>query len=168
MFVENVSLFSQFLIMMAFNKYKNQLKGISNAVEATSKEEDIHARFGFEIVNIIKTENPDWWDKETTSNINKQCREAFKAESAIIDWIYGSVDLDFLPKATVKEFIKNRFNESLQAIDLKPIFDVDAEAIKDTEWFNDEIMGTKNVDFFVKRSTAYTKRTKAFTSEDLF
>jgi len=46
MFVENVSLFSQFLIMMAFNKHKNVLKGISNAVEATSKEEDIHARFG--------------------------------------------------------------------------------------------------------------------------
>ena len=59
MFVENVSLFSQFLIMMAFNKHKNVLKGISNAVEATSKEEDIHARFGFELVNIIKSENPE-------------------------------------------------------------------------------------------------------------
>jgi len=56
MFVENVSLFSQFLIMMSFNKHRNVLKGISNAVEATSKEEDIHARFGFDIVNIIKKE----------------------------------------------------------------------------------------------------------------
>lgn len=45
MFIENVSLFSQFLIMMAFNKHKNVLKGISNAVEATSKEEDVHRTF---------------------------------------------------------------------------------------------------------------------------
>lgn len=168
MFVENVSLFSQFLIMMAFNKHKNLLKGISNAVEATSKEEDVHARFGFELVNIIKQEHPDWWDKETVNTINRLCREAFKAESGIVDWIYGDVDLDFLPKDTVKEFLKHRFNQSLNAIDLKSIYEVDPQAIKDTEWFVEEMLSTKNIDFFVKRSTAYSKKTKAFTEDDLF
>ena len=168
MFVENVSLFSQFLIMMAFNKHKNVLKGISNAVSATQKEEDIHARFGFELVNIIKEENPDWWNKETIANINKQCKEACKAENAIIDWIYDQGDLDFLPKETVKEFIKHRFNQSLNAIDLKSIFTVDEKAVKDTEWFMDEMTTTSNVDFFYKRATAYTKKTKSFTSDDLF
>lgn len=168
MFVENVSLFSQFLIMMAFNKHRNLLKGISNAVEATSKEEDIHARFGFEIVNIIKSENPEWWNKDTIGEINRLCKEAFKAESAIVDWIYGDSDLDFLPKETVKEFLKHRFNQSLQAIDVKPLYEVDAAAVKSTDWFVEEILSTKNVDFFVKRSTAYSKKTKAFTEDDLF
>jgi len=168
MFVENVSLFSQFLIMMAFNKHKNVLKGISNAVEATSKEEDIHARFGFELVNIIKEENPEWWDKDTINEINRLCREAFKAESAIVDWIYGDSDLDFLPKETVREFVKHRFNESLKAIDLKPIYEVDDEQVRKTDWFVEEILSTKNIDFFVKRSTAYSKKTKAFTEDDLF
>jgi len=168
MFVENVSLFSQFLIMMAFNKHKNLLKGISNAVEATSKEEDIHARFGFELVNIIKTENPDWWNKETTNEINRLCKEAYKAESMIVDWIYGDSDLDFLPKETVKEFLKHRFNQSLEAIGLKSLYEVDRETVKSTEWFTEEILSTKNIDFFVKRSTAYSKKTKAFTGDDLF
>ena len=168
MFVENVSLFSQFLIMMAFNKHKNVLKGISNAVEATSKEEDIHARFGFELVNIIKSENPEWWNKDTISEINGLCREAYKAEAMIVDWIYGDSDLDFLPKQTVKEFLKHRFNQSLQAIDLKPIYETDTAAVKSTDWFVEEILSTKNIDFFVKRSTAYSKKTKAFTSDDLF
>ena len=168
MFVENVSLFSQFLIMMAFNKHRNLLKGISNAVEATSKEEDIHARFGFEIVNIIKSENPEWWNKDTIGEINRLCKEAFKAEAAIVDWIYCDSDLDFLPKETVKEFIKHRFNQSLQAIDVKPLYEVDAAAVKSTDWFVEEILSTKNVDFFVKRSTAYSKKTKAFTEDDLF
>ena len=54
LFIEHVSLFSQFLIMMSFNKDKNMLKGISNVVEATSKEEDIHGNFGAEIINIIR------------------------------------------------------------------------------------------------------------------
>ena len=168
MFVENVSLFSQFLIMMSFNKHKNLLKGISNAVEATSKEEDIHARFGFELVNIIKEENPEWWDKDTINEINRLCREAFRAESAIVDWIYDDSNLDFLPKETVKEFLKHRFNESLEAIGLKPIYDVDREQIRSTDWFVEEILSTKNIDFFVKRSTAYSKKTKAFTEDDLF
>ena len=168
MFVENVSLFSQFLIMMAFNKHRNLLKGISNAVEATSKEEDIHARFGFEIVNIIKSENPEWWNKDTIGEINRLCKEAFKAEAAIVDWIYCDSDLDFLPKETVKEFIKHRFNQSLQAIDVKPLYEVDTAAVKSTDWFVEEILSTKNVDFFVKRSTAYSKKTRAFTEDDLF
>jgi ribonucleoside-diphosphate reductase beta chain len=168
MFVENVSLFSQFLIMMAFNKHKNVLKGISNAVEATSKEEDLHAKFGFELVNIIKSENPTWWDKDTIHTVNAMAKDAFKAESAIVDWIYGDTELDFLPKETVKEFLKHRFNQSLNAIDLKSLYDVDPQAIVDTEWFVEEMLSTKNVDFFVKRSTAYSKKTKSFTSDDLF
>lgn len=168
MFVENVSLFSQFLIMMAFNKHRNVLKGISNAVEATSKEEDIHARFGFELVNIIKAENPDWWDKESITEVNRLAREAYKAEASIVDWIYGETDLDFLPKETVKEFLKHRFNQSLQAIELKPIYDTNEETIRSTDWFVEEILSTKNHDFFVKRGTAYSKKTKAFTEDDLF
>lgn len=168
MFIENVSLFSQFLIMMAFNKHKNVLKGISNAVEATSKEEDVHARFGFDLVNIIREENPNWFDRDTVNTVNSLAREAFKAESAIVDWIYGDEDLEFLPKHTVKEFLKQRFNQSLVAIGMKPIYTVEPQAIEDTMWFIEETLSTKNVDFFVKRSTAYSKKSKAFTSDDLF
>lgn len=168
MFVENVSLFSQFLIMMAFNKHKNVLKGISNAVEATSKEEDIHARFGFELVNIIRSENPDWFDNDTIKEVNRLCREAYKAEASIVDWIYGDSDLDFLPKSTVKEFLKHRFNQSLKAIDMKPLYEVDEKVIESTDWFVEEILSTKNVDFFVKRSTSYSKFSKSFTEDDLF
>jgi ribonucleotide reductase beta subunit family protein with ferritin-like domain len=168
MFVENVSLFSQFLIMMAFNKHKNLLKGISNAVSATQKEEDIHARFGFELVNVIKAENPDWWDKDTISNIIKQCKDAYKAEVAIVDWIYGDHELDFLPKEVVKEFLKHRFNQSLQAIDIKPIYEINEEMVKSTDWFIEESLTTTNVDFFVKRATTYSKKTKSFSEDDLF
>jgi len=59
LFIEHVSLFSQFLIMMSFNKEKNIFKGISNVVEGTSKEEDIHGNFSVELTNMIKSENPE-------------------------------------------------------------------------------------------------------------
>jgi ribonucleoside-diphosphate reductase beta chain len=168
MFVENTSLFSQFLIMMAFNKHKNMLKGISNAVEATSKEEDIHARFGFDLVNIIKSENPTWFSQDVQDEIVDACLQAYAAEEEIIDWIYGDIDLDFLPKALVKEFTKDRFNQSMRAIGLNNVFETNKELLKQTAWFVEETLNTKNIDFFVKRSVAYSKKLKSFTEDDLF
>lgn len=168
LFIEHVSLFSQFLIIMAFNKYKNMLKGISNVVEATSKEEQIHGDFGIDVIKIIKEENPEWFDEGYNSMIQEICREAFTAESRIVDWIFENGELDFLPKAVVNEFIKNRFNNSLESIGIEKIFDVDQDLLAQTEWFDDEIIGTKHGDFFVKRSINYSKRTQSITSDDLF
>lgn len=168
MFVESVSLFSQFLIMMSFNKHKNVLKGISNAVEATSKEEDIHARFGFDIVNIIKKENTGWFNELMIEEVKNLVLEANQVEAEIIDWIYGNIDLDFLPKAVVKEFVKDRFNKAMNAIGLESVFEINQDMVKETAWFAEEMLSTKNVDFFVKRSTAYSKKTKSFTEDDLF
>lgn len=168
LFIEHVSLFSQFLIIMAFNKHKNMLKGISNVVEATSKEEQIHGDFGIDVIKIIKEENPEWFDEGYKSMIQEICREAFNSESRIVDWIFEEGELDFLPKAVVNEFIKNRFNNSLESIGIGKIFEIDQKLLNQTEWFDDEIIGTKHGDFFVKRSINYSKRTQSITSDDLF
>jgi len=168
LFIEHVSLFSQFLIIMAFNKHKNMLKGISNAVEATSKEEQIHGDFGIDIIKILQQENPDWFDDGYKRMIQDVCREAYEAESKIVDWIFEAGELEFLPKKVVEEFIKNRFNKSLESIGIAKIFDVNEAILQETEWFDDEIIGTKHGDFFVKRSINYSKRTQSITSEDLF
>lgn len=168
LFIEHVSLFSQFLIIMAFNKHRNMLKGISNVVEATSKEEQIHGDFGIDVIKIIKNENPSWFNEEHDVLVKALCEEAYESESKIIDWIFEAGELDFLPKDVIKEFIKNRFNNSLESIGTGKVFDIDESLIAQTEWFDDEIIGTKHGDFFVKRSINYSKRTKSITSDDLF
>jgi ribonucleoside-diphosphate reductase beta chain len=168
LFVEHVSLFSQFLIMMSFNKHRNLFKGISNAVEATSKEENIHGLFGIDVINIIKKEHPEWFDKECEEFIIKACEEAYEAESKIIDWIYEAGELEFLPAANVKEFVKHRFNNSLASIGLPRIFEVSEALLEETDWFDNEVIATKHVDFFNKRSINYNKRSASVTSEDLF
>tara|TARA_Y100000589_G_scaffold157676_1_gene150197 strand:+ start:131 stop:1405 length:1275 start_codon:yes stop_codon:yes gene_type:complete len=168
LFIEHVSLFSQFLIIMAFNKHKNMLKGVSNVVEATSKEEQIHGDFGIDLIKIVKEEKPEWFDKEFEERIQDLCLRAYKAESGIIDWIFEKGDLDFLPKAQVNEFIKDRFNRSLESIGVNKMFECNESLLLETEWFNDEIIGTKHGDFFDKRSINYSKRTQSITSDDLF
>jgi ribonucleoside-diphosphate reductase beta chain len=168
LFIEHVSLFSQFLIIMSFNKYRNIFKGISNAVEATSKEEQIHGLFGIDVINIIKSEHPDWFDKEYEDVIIESCKEAFESEKKVVDWILEMGEIDFMPKNVVLEFIKNRFNNSLASIGIQRIFEVDKTLLEKTDWFDDEVIATKHGDFFVKRSINYNKRNQSVTGDDLF
>lgn len=168
LFIEHVSLFSQFLIMMSFNKERNIFKGISNVVEATSKEEDIHGNFGAEIINIIKSEYPEWFDEEFEELIYSACKKAYKAECKILDWIFEQGELEFLSKYTIQHFIMNRFNNSLNKIGMKPIFEVDSNEVQKTLWFELETIASKESDFFYKRIVDYSKKQKAITEDDLF
>ena len=168
LFIEHVSLFSQFLILMSFNKEKNLFKGISNVVEATSKEEDCHGNFGVELINIIKSENPEWFDEAFESLIYSACKKAYIAECKVLDWIFEKGELDFLPKDMIKEFIKKRFNDSLNKIGMNNQFETDIEKLEPTLWFDVEIKSTKEGDFFYKKSIDYSKKTKSITNNDLF
>lgn len=168
LFIEHVSLFSQFLVIMSFNKHKNLFKGISNAVEATSKEEQIHGLFGIDLINIIKDEHPEWFDAEFEDAVIALCREALESETQVVDWIFEKGELDFMSKAVVIEFIKHRFNNSLESIGIKRIFETDPELLKESDWFYDEVIATKHGDFFNKKSINYNKKSKSITSEDLF
>jgi len=168
LFIEHVSLFSQFLIIMAFNKHRDLFKGMSNAVEATSKEEQIHGLFGIELINIIKKENPEWFGPEWEDKIKEFCLETYKTEEEIIDWIYEDGDLDFIPSLQVKEFVKHRLNKSLMSVGIDKIFEIDESVLEKTDWFDNEVIATKHTDFFNKRSINYNKRSSSVTGGDLF
>lgn len=167
-FIEHISLFSQFLIIMSFNKHKNLFSGISNVIEATSKEEQLHGEFGIDLINTIFEENPDWFGDETKQEIYDLCKQAYESEQEVLQWIYENGEIDFMPQYTVEEFIKHRLNNSLEAIGLERIFETDDEEVEKTLWFDEEIVSTKHVDFFEKRSVNYTKRSQSMTADDLF
>ncbi len=168
LFIEHVSLFSQFLIIMSFNKHKNLFKGISNAVEATSKEEQIHGLFGIDIINIIKQEHPEWFNEAFEEEVIKLCEEAFESEQQVVEWIFEKGEPDFISKAIVIEFIKQRFNNSLHSIGIRKIFTTDQKLLNESDWFYDEVIATKHGDFFNKKSINYSKKSKSITSDDLF
>ena len=167
-FIENVSLFSQFVIIKSFNKHLNCLKDIDNVVQATQKEEVIHALLGVYLIKQIQKEFPEWFNEEFYVKLYRACKKAFEAECNIIDWIFEAGELDFLPKDVVKEFVKNRFNESLEMIGGQNVFEVDQEKLEQLKWFNVEILAEVNTDFFHKKPVTYSKKVKPIKAEDLF
>jgi ribonucleoside-diphosphate reductase beta chain len=167
-FIENVSLFSQFLVIKSFNKYLNVLKDIDNVVQATQKEELIHALFGAYVIKIIQKEFPEWFNDDFYNKLQRACKKAYDAEEKIIDWMFEAGDLPFLPKDVVKEFIKHRFNDSMGLIGCPGVFEINYEKLDHVKWFNDEIYAEVNTDFFHKKPVTYSKKMQSIKAEDLF
>ena len=165
-FVENISLFSQFMMLKAFNQFKQMLKGLDNGLTASTKEEALHANFGFELINIIKKENPRLWTSELEQKVIHASEYALQTELELVDWITGGEDFSFLTVSQIKAFITKRMYDSLNTIGVTTsVIPPDTTA---TRWFEEEILLPSSVDFFNKRSTGYTKKSKAFNEEDLF
>lgn len=165
--IENTSLFSQFLIMSSFNKYKNVLSNFNTVIGATASEEMVHGNFGAHLINIIRQENPEWFDDEMERKIRRSIAKAFKAECEVLDWIFEKGELDFLSKNSIIEFMKDRFNQSLAQIAYKPQFEVDQELLEPTLFLERSLKAAPSFDFFNQKSTEYSK-TKEISEDSLW
>ena len=168
LFVENVSLFSQFYVINWFNRYRNVLKDTGQQVKYTRNEENIHALAGIKIINTIRSEHPELFDEELEQRVASESQAAFIAESNIVDWMVNGFNEKGLSAKILKEFIKNRINDSLEKIGFASAFDVDTSALEDTMWFEEELMGNNATDFFHSRPVEYSKNSQTFDAEDLF
>jgi ribonucleoside-diphosphate reductase beta chain len=168
LFVENVSLFSQFYIINWFARFKNVLKDTDQQVKYTRNEENIHALVGIKIINTIREEHPELFDEDLQERILHEAEEAFKSESKIVDWMVNGIDEDGLSADILKEFIKNRINESLSQINFPKVFKIDENLISCTTWFDEELLGNNMTDFFHSRPVEYSKKNQSFSEDDLF
>lgn len=168
LFIENVSLFSQFLIVMMINQNKSMLKGISNVIASTALEENLHSKLGADIIKILRTERPEWFDHALDLRIDELVTQSYQAEKQIIDWIFELGEIESVSKYQLKEYIKNRYNTGLQDAGFPSKFEVDLQSIEPTEFFDLQVATTTHVDFFSKRSSNYTKKSQSFDSNSLF
>lgn len=168
LFVENVSLFSQFYVINWFARHKNVLKDTDQQVKYTRNEENIHALVGIKIINTIRNEYPDLFDDELVEKIVSEAKEAFESEAKIIDWMVNGIKEEGLSATILKEFVKNRINESLTQIKFPKAFEVDKEILSSTMWFEEELLGNNMTDFFHSRPTEYSKKNQSFSEDDLF
>jgi ribonucleoside-diphosphate reductase beta chain len=168
LFVENVSLFSQFYIVMHFNRNRAVLKDCAQQVQYTRNEELLHAQVGIKIINTLREEYPELFDEELQQRIQNECIDSLKAESKVIDWIMGTYARPGLDANILKAFIAKRMKDSIDQIGFDSSAIVyDPELVKKTFWFDEELLGTNMTDFFQKRPVEYSKG-QAITADDLF
>lgn len=168
LFVENVSLFSQFYVINWFARFKNVLKDTDQQVKYTRNEENIHALVGIQIINTIRNEYPDLFDDELVEKVIEEAKEAYESESKIIDWMVNGIQEEGLSASVLKEFVKGRINDSLKQIKFPKAFEIDKKLLSATKWFEEELLGNNMTDFFHSRPVEYSKKNQSFTEDDLF
>lgn len=168
LFVENISLFSQFYTINFFGRYKNAMKDTNKQVEYTSREEDLHAKIGIRLIQDIKSEFPDLFDDELKEKILHEAEQAVKYECEIVEWIVNGYEHDRLNSELVKNFLKKRMNDSLLSIGYDKLFEVDEDELEKTTWFNEQLYGNNATDFFNSRPVEYSKKSQSFDEDDLF
>lgn len=166
LFVENVSLFSQFYVVMWFNRHKNILKDTAQQISYTRQEEDIHSKIGIKLINTLREEYPELFDQELIDRVYNETQVAFKAESKVIHWILGDYKDENISTEILENYIKGRLDDSLKAIGFEPQFN--EEKLSETLWMDEEVLGNNMVDFFHSRPTDYAKKNKVYNEEDLF
>lgn len=168
LFIENLSLFSQFYTVNWFGKFKNVLKDTVSQVSYSFREEDLHQLGGVKIINAIKEEFPDIFDEELENRIREECILGLQYETRVIDWILGDFEHEFLNKNVLNEFIKNRLNKALNGIGYGEPFSVDTELLRKTHWFDELLIGGSFNDFFHAKPTDYGIANHSFNEEELF
>jgi ribonucleoside-diphosphate reductase beta chain len=165
--VENASLFSQFLIVSSFKKYKNVMTNFNSVISATAREEDLHAKFGIDLIIIIRKENPEWFDDDMEKKVRRNIAKAYIAECEVLDWIFEEGELDFLPKRDIQEYLKSRFNNSLKMMGYADEFDLDESLLASSNYLDVQLSATSSFDFFNEKSTDYSQNT-AFDEEEIW
>ncbi|MFA7472330.1 MAG: ribonucleotide-diphosphate reductase subunit beta [Spirosomataceae bacterium] len=166
--IENVSLFSQFAIILSYTRFKGLMKNVSNIIAWTSIDEQIHANAGIYLVNKIKEEFPEMFDDQMMDDIQRLVKMSIEVETRIIDWIFAEGEIDTLSKDELINFMKYRADDSLKKIDINPLFNVNPADLTLMHWFEEEVFANSLDDFFAKRPVDYTKHDKSISAYDLF
>ena len=84
-------------------------------------------------------------------------------ETKLIRDIFSGSTLPNLTEIQVVNYMKNRANDSLKKLGLKPIFDIDDKLLAETKWFDLESNATQFTDFLAgSRPTDYAKNMVVF------
>lgn len=143
--IENVSLFSQFAIILSFTRFRGLMKNTSNIIAWTSVDEQVHANAGIYIVNKIKEEYPDFFDEETITHIKETVKNSLEVESKILDWIFEDGELETVKKKDLLNFMKFRIDDSMQKIGMDTIYNISAEEYAPLRWFEEEVFVIRKV-----------------------
>ena len=156
-FTEGVNLFSSFAVLMSF-QLRNLMKGTSQIVEWSVRDESLHSRAGCWLFRTLLSEKSELNTDELRSKIIEACHLSVKLEFDFIDKAFEMGEVEGLNVDQLKNFIKARANEKMVELGYNVIYnDINPNLLKQMEWFGHLTSGKTHQDFFAGRVTAYAK-----------
>ena len=79
--MEGIFFYTGFVMILSFHR-RNLMKGIGEQFQYILRDESIHLNFGIDLINGIKTENPELWTPEFQQKMVDRIRESVELEIA--------------------------------------------------------------------------------------
>ena len=147
--MEGIFFYAGFAMMLAL-KRRNKMVGIGQQFEYIMRDESLHLAFGCDLINTIKTENPEIWTEEFKNEITELIKKSVELEKdyardACPDGIVGINSNQFC------EYVEYIADRRLERIDLPKIYRTE----NPLPWMSQATDLTKEKNFFETRVTEY-------------
>lgn len=151
-FMEGVSLFSSFAILMNFPRL-GKLKGVGQIVTWSIRDETLHSRGVCQLFRDYISENRQLWTPELRAKLTEACREMVRLEDAFIDTCFDMGPVPGLSAQQVKEYIRYTADRKLNDLGLDAVYHVQ----NPLNWLDVMVNAKEHANFFESRATEYAK-----------
>jgi ribonucleoside-diphosphate reductase beta chain len=146
--IEGLFFFAAFAYVYFFRS-KGLLHGLAAGTNWVFRDESCHLEFAFEVVNVVRAQEPDLWDAELEKNIVTMLHEAVDAEAQFAeDLLAGGVA--GLSLRDMRQYLGYVADSRLQRLGIAPVFNA-----KNPFSFMDLQDVQELTNFFERRVSAY-------------
>jgi len=104
-----------------FLRSKGLLNGLATGTNWVFRDESLHIAFAYEIVNVIRREYPDLFDKELKKNVAEMMKEAVACEFAFAEDILSG-GIAGMPLTDMQKYLEYIADQRLRLLDMEPIY----------------------------------------------
>ena len=147
--MEGIFFYTGFVMVLSLHR-RNLMTGIGEQFQYILRDETIHLNFGIDLINGIRSENPELWDQGFQDQVVADVREAVELEIA-----YAS---DCLPRGIMglnanlfRDYVQHIADRRLERIGLP----VQYHSSNPFPWMSETIDLAKEKNFFETRVTEY-------------
>ena len=164
-FTEGMFLFSSFVMLLNYPRH-GLMKGMGQIVTWSILDEQKHVEGLTQLFRTIITENKEWWNDHTKSEIYSTAELMTGLEEDFIDYVFGSKgSFHELEKEDLKLYIRYIVDRRLKALGLKGIYGIDENPLP---WVDAMIASQNHENFFESRATSYAKGALTGTWSDVW
>lgn len=151
-FMEGVSLFSSFAILMHFPRM-GKLKGVGQIVTWSIRDETLHSRGVCQLFRDLISENKHLWTTDLQQTLYSACKDMVSLEDAFIDTCFSMGDIPGLKAEQVKQYIRYIADRRLNDLGLEGLYNVS----NSLPWLDVMVNAKEHTNFFENRATEYAK-----------
>lgn len=151
-FMEGVSLFASFAILMNFPR-QGKLKGVGQIITWSIRDESLHSQGVCALFRDLIAENRHLWTDELKHELYQTCEDMIRLEDAFIDTCFSLGPVPGITPGEVKQYIRYTADRRLQDLGLEARYKV----TNSLPWLDIMVNAKEHANFFENRATEYAK-----------